>query len=88
MHPYILNNTRRTFRNPSTKVFFEVDIWIPSLKLGFEFQVCSNTNIVNMIKIKREKERKKEIKLTCKVGCTPLYNYLVQSEGRECNPAT
>lgn len=38
---YIISNARKqlSIRNPETDNFLELDIWIPDLNLGFEFQV-------------------------------------------------
>lgn len=40
----IVVNSRKTstIKNPESRLYLELDIWIPDLKLGFEFQVTSN----------------------------------------------
>lgn len=34
-----VNSLDGPFKNPETSRSFEIDIWLPNLQLGFEFQV-------------------------------------------------
>ena len=40
---YILKNAKKEVQiiSPFTQRYLEVDIWIPELRIGFEYQVCS-----------------------------------------------